>query len=250
MNVLITGAAGFLGEKLVVPFEKRGNYNLRLMDVADVESPHEVFRGDVADLDTVLEAAEGMDAIIIAHMAPNRPEIYETPGEAMDVNVKGTANLFYAARKRGVENVVLMSSVAAIGGYEKRATYPHDLTPCPGKGYYSMSKGMQEMMAEHHARFYGISVASLRVGYVLDGDENRDKYGRKVDRREEHFSDRRDIGEVARRCLEMSDIQYETFHVMSTPESMCRWDVEYTCERLDWAPEHNFSWLPEPETTD
>jgi hypothetical protein len=33
---------------------------------------------------------------------------------------------------------------------------------------------------------------------------------------------------------------------MSTRESMTRWDVQYTCDRLGWTPAYDFSWLPEP----
>lgn len=247
MQVLITGAAGFLGRGLVVPFERAGGYTLRLMDIVDFESPHQTVRGDVSDLPTVLEAAEGMDAIVVAHMAPNRPEVYETPTQALDVNVKGTANLFYAAREKGIGKVVLISSQAAIRAHGEREVYPHDLPPCPGEGHYCLSKGLQEMIAEQHARTCGISVAVLRVGYILDGDNNVDKYGRSVGQRAAPDTDRRDIGEVARRCLELTDLTYETLHVMSTPESMREWDVQYTCRRLGWEPEYDFSWLKEPQ---
>lgn len=58
--------------------------------------------------------------------------------------------------------------------------------------------------------------------------------------------DRRDIGEVARRCLEKTDLGYDVFTVMSTQESLHKVAVSYTCQRLGWKPRYDFSWLREP----
>jgi len=71
-----------------------------------------------------------------------------------------------------------------------------------------------------------------------------DKYGHPVLERNFADTDRRDIGEVARLCLEREDSTFEIFHVMSTQESMDLADVRYTCERLHWKPRYDFSWLP------
>ena len=47
MKILVTGAGGFLGRGLIVPLE--GKHDLRLMDVADEDTPHEKVMGSVAD---------------------------------------------------------------------------------------------------------------------------------------------------------------------------------------------------------
>ena len=74
----------------------------------------------------------------------------------------------------------------------------------------------------------------------------RDKYGREIGARLSTLTDRRDVGEVARRCLLRDDITFEVFNVMSTPESMEQWDVAHTCRRLDWKPQYDFTSLPLP----
>jgi len=243
MKILFTGSAGYLGRGVIIPFETSG-HTLRLMDVRPFNTPHECVVGDVADLETVRTVVRGVDAVVIAHMAKN-PDAYTTPTIAFDVNVKGVANLFFAAHEAGVKKVVLISSTSATTGYRGSHIEPHSLQP-KANGMYAMTKAIQELIAEQYSREFGISVAALRVGYVTDADELTDKYGRKISERAALLTDRRDIGEVARLCLERNDIGYEVFNVMSTPESLEECDVEYTARRLNWRPRHDFSNLPLP----
>jgi len=211
-----------------------------------METPHEMVVGDVADLNFAMTAVHGMDSVVIAHMARNADGAYDDPTMPFDVNVKGTANLFHAAVRCGVKSVVLISSTGVLESYSEQAVIRHDLPPkASGKGYYTLSKVCQETIAESFSHLRGVRVACLRIGYVLDGDNNRDKYGRLVTERAMPDTDRRDIGEVARRFIERDDLKFERFTVMSTAESMQRWDVSYTCERLQWKPRYDFSWLPQ-----
>ncbi len=246
MKVLVTGAAGYLCGGLIVPFEEAG-HELRLMDVKSFSSPHEVVVGSVADLNVVREAVEGVDAVVIAHMAPRDPNAYATTEVSFDVNVKGTANIFFAAVEADVRRAVLISSTGAILGHDVDV-WTHDLPP-KSRGIYGLTKACQEVIAEQFARQFEMQVGALRVGYIMDADTMVDKYGRKVTELNTPLTDRRDIGEVARLCLEKADLDYyEVFHVMSTDLSMDEWDVRHTCERLDWQPKYDFKWLKPSKT--
>ena len=244
MHVLITGAAGFLGRGLVIPFEERKD-RLRLMDVIPFESPHEVVVGDVSDLDAVMKAVEGVEAIVIAHMAPRSNNNYDLPTHPFDVNVKGTANLFHAAVQHDVKAVVLISSLGVLYPYQTDI-HSHLLAPKGSKNYYSMTKVCQEAIAESFATGYGIRVACVRPSYIMDADASVDKYGRKIEERNIMDLDRRDIGEVSRLFLERTDLTFECFNLSGTQESMIPWDVQYTCDRLNWKPKYDFSWLKAP----
>ncbi len=246
MKILITGANGFLGKGIVQQFEKYDNYNLRLMDIVPFESVHEVCIGDVSVYEHCYDALDGIDGIIIGHMAPRGENNvnYATPEMAFDVNIKGTANLFHAAVKRGIKKIVVISSESALSGYERNVQV-HTLRAKPLSGYYGLSKGCQEFIAEHFSGMVEeLQIACLRIGYVLDGEKNLDKYGRHIGERNFADTDRRDVGEVARLSLESNKLKFEIFHVMSTQESLKRWDVQYTCDFLNWTPEYDFSWLP------
>ena len=100
-------------------------------------------------------------------------------------------------------------------------------------------RGRQQFHREH-----GIGSAALRVGCIMDGDTMVDKYGRRHQSRGVSLIDRRDIGEVARLCIELPDLEWEVFYLYGTPEGPKELDVQYTTDRLGWKPKYDFSWLP------
>jgi len=116
MKVLITGAAGFVGQVLWMDFKDR--YTLRLLDIRTADSEGEWIVGDVRDYDTVSGAMRGMDAVVhlaIARAAnhtknpsPDEQRTYQIA--CMDTNVKGTYNVFEAAREHHIKRVVYASS--------------------------------------------------------------------------------------------------------------------------------------------
>jgi nucleoside-diphosphate-sugar epimerase len=209
--------------------------------VADWETPHEKVIGSVSDLDTVLKAAEGVDAIVIAHMAPQGKASYSTPTLPYDVNVKGTANLFFAAGKYGIRRAALVSSGGAVDPYYVGGGFLSRDLPFKAKGLYRQTKVLQEMIAQLHHYEFGIGVAILRPGYIADMDTCLDKYGRKLETANWQFLDRRDIGEIALLALGLPDLGFEIFWTLSTPMGAKHADMEYVYKRLDWKPRYDFS---------
>ena len=243
MKVLVTGAGGFLGRGLIVPFEEKG-YDLRLMDVMPFQSPHETIVGDVADLEAVRRALDGVDAVVIAHMASRQAGSYEIPTLPFDANVKGTANIFFAGVERGIKRYALISSEAVVMAH-KVPLRTRDL-PLRSTGLYGLTKVCQEVIAEQFQREFDLQVAALRVGYILSADDPNnvvDKYGKKVTERNPPCTDRRDIGLAARLALELPDLKYEVFHVLGTPEAAKVYEMQPTYNRLGWKPKYDFTWL-------
>jgi nucleoside-diphosphate-sugar epimerase len=219
----------------------KGGHTLRLMDRAEFETTHELFIGDVTEIDDIRNAAEGVDAILITHMAPRQPNAYETPELCFKINVTGTANIFQAAQENGIGNIVVISSTGRPP--EDPKTYVESI-PIEGQGLYGLTKECQETIAAHYVREHGMNVALLRPGYILNADKMKDKYGRSVGERNVMDVDRRDIGEVARLALEQAHPGLQIFPVMSTPESLVSWNVQHTINTLGWTPRYDFNDLP------
>jgi nucleoside-diphosphate-sugar epimerase len=247
MKVLITGAAGYLGCKIYQPFEEK--HQLRLMDIKPFESKHEIFVGDVADLEACRKAVKGMDAMLIAHMAPRQAGAYETPPPCFDANVKGTANLFFAGIEAGVKRYVVISTTGVFMGYgESASVWMRDMKRKPIE-FYGLTKMFQEEIGEMYARVHKVSVSVIRFPWVMHADSMIGKYGQKRQTYGEGMSDPWDIGNAARLALERDDIAFEIFHVIGTSEEKYSFDVAYTKKRLGWAPKYDFKWLPTEEQT-
>ena len=246
-KVLVTGAGGFLGQGLIVPFE--GKYDLRLMDVADWKTPHEKLVGDVADLETCRKAVQGCQAVVIAHMASRQAGSYETPTIPFDANVKGTANLFFAGVEAGIKKYVLISGEVVVYAYKMPPRRTLDL-PLRSRSLYGLTKVCQEVIAEQYQREHNLQVAALRIGYILSADAPNhvvDKYGKQIKERNFADTDRRDIGLAARLALELPDLKFEPFYILGTPEADQVYEMAPSYNRLGWKPQYDFTWLPTPK---
>ncbi len=118
MTTLVTGATGFIGSAVVRRLLARGR---RVRCLVEPTAPRrnldgldvEIVTGDILDQASVTRALAGCD--VVYHLAaiyslwvPDEKVIY-------DVNVEGTKNVLFAARRAGVRRVVHTSSIAAVG---------------------------------------------------------------------------------------------------------------------------------------
>lgn len=115
MQILVTGATGFVGSHATAELV-RGGHAVRILArdparVAPALGPHgvecEVFVGDMTDGQTVARAVEGCDAVV--HAAAQIG--VGGGGQAGDVNVEGVRTVVGAAIEAGVGRVVYTSSV-------------------------------------------------------------------------------------------------------------------------------------------
>ncbi|HSY23544.1 MAG TPA: NAD(P)-dependent oxidoreductase [Polyangiaceae bacterium] len=117
MNVLVTGASGFLGSHIAERLSARGD-RVRVLLRKTSKRKHlenlpgvEFFEGDVEQVDRVREAVDGMDAVIhSAGLVKARSK-----DEFFAVNVGGTSNLVHAARTARVKRFAYVSSLEACG---------------------------------------------------------------------------------------------------------------------------------------
>jgi nucleoside-diphosphate-sugar epimerase len=120
MNVLVTGATGAIGPRVVNELHQAG-YRIRTFSVdtpalGSFPLSIEALTGDITDQAAVQSAIQGVDAVV--HMAAllhivNPP--YELNEEYERINVGGTATVVDAAIKAGVKRIVLFSTIAVYG---------------------------------------------------------------------------------------------------------------------------------------
>lgn len=235
-KVAITGSSGFLGRGIVEVL--RRHYSLRLVDVFHPEEvPGKAIDLDVSRLGDCRQAVEGMDALVIAHMAPREPDSYGDPELPLDINVKGTAHLFHAAVEAGVQRICLISSAGVVKGYPEDTFHTRDI-PLLGKDLYSLTKVLQEKIADHYHHLHGIPVSYLRPSGIVDAKERTSKYGPEIPPRIEHLIDRHDLGEVVHKVLEFPSLKREVLYVFGHSRADRNWDAAYTRELLDWSPRY------------
>jgi nucleoside-diphosphate-sugar epimerase len=197
---------------------------------------------DVAELGAARRMVEGMDVVVLCHMASRQAGAYETTELPFDVNVKGTAHLLSAAVAAGVQRVVLVSSVAAVNGNPADRYRSRDI-PLRGDDLYSLTKALQERIVEHYHRLHDLPAAVLRPAWVVDAEELQTKYETDVRHFDTGLIDRRDIGEAIRLCCELPDLDHEVLYLAGPEEADGEMDVPYTRRRLGWEPKYRFAEL-------
>ncbi len=126
MNILITGATGFVGVNAVKYLSKDNNV---VALVRDTEKADRLFasenvkivQGDILDQDSILSALNGIDSVLhIAGLIKSRcsDELYR-------VNRVGASNVASAVKQSGINNIVYLSSLAARGPLENQQPVSH-----------------------------------------------------------------------------------------------------------------------------
>jgi len=166
MNLLITGAAGFLGSNLANYLVREGHLVRGLDDLSagnpDALSSEVLFtRGDVNDRPKLWTLLQDVDCVYHLAARVSVPESVLYPREYNAVNVGGTVSLMEAMRDVGVRRVVFISSGAVYGDQGEQPLHESAM-PNP-RSPYAVSK----LAAEYYVRTIGdlwnIETVILRV---------------------------------------------------------------------------------------
>jgi uronate dehydrogenase len=206
-RVLLTGAAGGVGQRLR-SLLKPVYPELRLSDIKtppDLASDERFIAADLAALDQVEAAVDGMEGII--HLGGFS---VEGPWETiLQSNIVGCHNLFEAARRNGVTRIVFASSNHAVGFYPRHRRIGTDVTVRPDSRY-GVSKAFGEALGSLYADKHGLRVLCLRIGHVLEAPVDR--------RRLSIWLSPDDLVQLIRIGLEHPDLRYEIFYGASSNE--------------------------------
>src|SRR5262245_15369343 len=125
MQFLVTGGAGFIGSHIVEELLHR-NHPVRVLDNFSTgkrenlsfaaNSPDlEIVDGDIRDPDAVVRAIDGVEGVFHEAALVAVPATIDRPGLSLEINARGSFNVFEAARHAGVRRVVYASSAAVYG---------------------------------------------------------------------------------------------------------------------------------------
>ena len=170
--VLVTGASGFLGSRLVEMLCGRG-YRVRALvrKLSNIERlkrlPVEITYGDVGGLETLQPAFDGVEYVV--HAAADTAGREE---ESETANVQGTRNVIDLCRGHGVKRLVYISSCSVYGtaDYDENQVVTEDagLERFPEqRGIYSLAKLRAENLVREAMRQAEVPIVCLRPGTIF-----------------------------------------------------------------------------------
>lgn len=123
-TILVVGGAGYLGSVLTRQLLDEG-YRVRVFDrflfgeeplAAILNNGHlDIRRGDVRDLTSVLEALEGVEAVVLLAALVGEPACDRNPEATFGVNYVATVALAEACAYRGIQRFLFASTDSAYG---------------------------------------------------------------------------------------------------------------------------------------
>jgi NAD+ dependent glucose-6-phosphate dehydrogenase len=246
MRLLITGAAGHIGNEVVSELKRM--HELRLIDRVPV-SGHESMVADLADAhgkgflrpwwkfrwSQWQRAFEAADAVL--HLAADRSPKASWQ-KALRHNIEATWNVCEAAVQHRVPRVVFASSNYAVKALEQQwapACYtpagpkidsncgPHPLTA------YGISKAVGEVIGRTLVDEGRLdSFVAVRIGFFNPAPPKNPLW-------QNLWISPGDIRSLLQRCIEA---QFSGFHVVYgvSAEPTSPYDLSHTCELLSWHP--------------
>ena len=172
-SVLVTGAGGFIGGHLVARLVREGadvrafvRYNSRndrgTLDWLDPELVREVdvVLGDLRDIESVQQAAQGVETIFHLGAQIAIPYSFVNPRDFFETNVLGTLNVAQAALRGGAAKVV-HTSTSEVYGTAQRVPIAED-HPLEPQSPYAASKVAADKLMDAWHRTYELPVCVLR----------------------------------------------------------------------------------------
>jgi len=180
MSVLVIGATGFIGPRLIRRLVARGesvigmDLNPGAAQFADVPIGAPVLRGDVTRFEDVMRAVLEVKPDRLINLAYGLGAGEGNPHQVFLLDVLGMDNCFEAARLTGVKRIVYASSIAVSGqqsNFGDRKATEND--PTYGTSQYAMHKAFNEFQAKKYIKNYGMSITGIRPANVTGPDKVR-----------------------------------------------------------------------------
>lgn len=183
MKVLVAGAGGFLGRAIVAELlaEKHEVFCLVSLKSKDFGDLPNIFRGDIADLESLDALGEIKNVETIIHAAGLAHQFGKTSDkEFWKVNVGGTENIARLAVNLKAKHFVLISSVAVYGETDEKGKAVDEKTVCNPQSIYARSKFESENVAREVCEKNGMALTILRPVTII-GEDDRGNTARLIE---------------------------------------------------------------------
>jgi UDP-glucose 4-epimerase len=175
-RVLITGGLGFIGSNLALRLVPEGaritlcdamieGYGGNPSNIREIQSEVVVDSSDVRNEDAMARLVAGQD--VIFHLAAQVSHVMSLsdPYPDIDINIKGTAAVLEACRKRNPGALVVRSGTRGQYGPAVRLPVSEE-APSDPRGIYEISQLSAEMICRTYTRIHGIRTVPLRLTNV------------------------------------------------------------------------------------
>lgn len=252
-RVLVTGADGLIGKMVIDAW--RDSPRFEAIGLARKPGPYADLLGDIADLDAIRPAFDGVDAVV--HLAATSA-VSSSWDDVLASNLIGPYNVFEAARLAGVKQVVFSSSNHAIGTNETQ-NQPElwelddprvwdETAEIKPDSLYGVSKAYGEALARYYVDHHGLSAYCLRIGGTRGKDDPThpaNLWKTEFDRDPEKLLTRkrmravwlseRDCVQLIERCLDSDERWFLGYGISDNPRKF--WDIDHARRVLGYDPQ-------------
>ena len=175
LNILITGAAGFIGSNLCEYFVSKGHDVLGLDNLATgsidninnllLRPNFSFIKGDIREINICHKAVFDRDYVLHQAALGSVPRSINDPITSNEVNVGGFLNMLVACKEAGVKKMVYAASSSTYGDSKALPKVEEHI----GKPLspYAITKYVNELYADVFYKSYGLDTIGLRYFNVF-----------------------------------------------------------------------------------
>lgn len=225
-KLLITGAAGVIGNAIYKGLQEDDRYDIVAADIHPDEEQG-IVQMDISDEERLAELTQGIDTVL--HFAWIKDED-DFLGKVLEGNVSGAYKLFEAAVQNDVRRIVFASSNHATGFYRTDEKIdPED--PYRPDSFYGLSKCYIELLGRLYSDQGKISSFNIRIGNFPGDDRPHSERAGHI------WISERDMLQLAVCCIEADDeLKYVNLYGTSA-NSDNYYNIEYLEELIGYKPQ-------------